>query len=167
MRKIFLKINHSQKIEIKMATAKDFDLFWDTFARTINEQFTDYSRELRNYFLEELYSKNNFKQWLAKKEILLLLALSNKTIVGYLLGTLPFGGSSYVVWMTVEKAFRKKGIGRALLKQYENIIRKEKADRVNLWSSGANFRFYKEQGYKPILKDSLKIQEWLFCKEIQ
>ena len=166
-KQISLEISGAERIKIRTATIRDFDLFWETFARTINGQFTDYSSKLRNYFLKELYSKDNFKQWIVKKEILLLLAFNKGMVVGYLLGTLPFSGTSYVVWMTVEEEFRRRGIGGALLGQYENIVKKKNADKINLWSSGANFRFYKERGYKPILKDSLKIQEWLFCKEIK
>lgn len=163
---IFLEGINSSKVEIRMSNLNDFDLFWETFKETINDQFTEYSPKIRNYFLEDLYSKDNLRQWLSRKEIFIVLAINNKKVVGYLLGTFPFNGISYVIWMTVKNNFRRKGIGSALLSYYENLLKQEDASKINLWSSGDNSGFYRGQGYRPILKDSLKIQEWLFCKKI-
>ncbi len=159
-------INGAREVKIRAAAQKDLDVFWDIFSKSIETQFTGYSPKLRNYFLRKLYSKENFKQWLIEKEVILLLALQDGKIIGYLLATLPFSGTSYLIWMTVEEPFRKKGIGGALLNQYEILIKRKGAQKIHIWASDTNFDFYKENGYKPLLRDSFKIQEWLFCKKL-
>jgi len=163
--------NNKQKIKIREATLKDINQFWDLFKISVQKQFLEYPIEVRKFFVEKYYTKHNLKQWLRKKTIILLIALSNKEIVGYLLGNPPYGGVAFIVWLAVKNSFQKKGIGSALLKKYETLAIKQGAHKILLLvTRKSNLKFYKKNGYKIggyIPQAYFGINHWWVYKEIQ
>jgi len=125
-------MGHLLKVRIREAATSDINPFWNFFVKSIKTQFPEYSLKAKNYFLQEHYTKENFKKWLKRKEKTLLIALNKKEIIGYLLASPPYGGVAFIIWLAVKTTFQKKGVGNHLLKSYEIIAKKQKAHKVYL-----------------------------------
>jgi len=163
-------MKNSLIIKIKKATLSDIDCFWNFYKWSIKNQFPEYSKKVRNYFLKERYSKRKIKLWLKEKEIILLLALYNKEIVGYLLATILEGGVSLMIWLAVKDSFQGRGIGSLLLKEYEKIVAKQKIHKIHVWTDKRTHKFYKKNGYKLVghIPDNFYgADDWLFYKAIR
>lgn len=120
--------------------------------------------------MEKDYSKINLKKELSKKEKILLLALSKDGIKGYLLGSPPYGGITFINWLGVKNSFQKKGIGSLLLKKFEKIIKEKKDHKIHIWANKRACRFYKRNGYKPvgfISNNFFGVDDWLFYKKVR
>lgn len=157
------------KIKIKKATISDIKPFYAFFAKSIKNQFPEYSITAKNYFLKKQYTKTNIKKWLKGKTGDILLALNKKEIIGYLLANPPYGGAAFISWIAVDKKFQGQGIGSQLLKKYEIIAKKQKAHKVYLWADKRNIKFYKRIGYTLggyVPKFCFKADDYLFYKDI-
>lgn len=76
----------------------------------------------KNYFLREMDSKENLQVFLEKNPELSILAEKDGNIIGTALGSFD-GRRGYLQKLVVDKAFRKKGLGKKLV---ETIIKKLK-----------------------------------------
>ena len=81
---------------------------------------------------------------------MILGAYSRGLIVGFAHGTLPWGGISIVYWLAVDPKFQHKGIGTAILKEWEKIAEEKGAHSIHLDSNKKNLKFYEKLGYKVI-----------------
>jgi len=161
----------SQIIKIKDIGFVDIDRFLGLFKVSVKTQFPEYPIKTKRFFLEKIYTKKNLKQWLKKKTVTILIAISNLEIVGYLIANPSYGGVSCIVWLAVKDSFQKKGIGSALLKKYESIVKKQGVHMTLLLvTNKKNFKFYKKNGYKLggyIPKSYFGIDNWWFYKKLQ
>jgi ribosomal protein S18 acetylase RimI-like enzyme len=113
---------------------------------------------VKNSDLWDAYFKNNpahesaLEVIISKKQV--YVATNNNNCIGFMGVNKKgcFGKFSYLSIIAVKKRYRNKGIGRALVKKFEDIGFKE-ADRVFILVSDFNKqaqKFYKKLGYKKI-----------------
>lgn len=161
---------NSEKFRIKKAEISDVDAFYNLFKYCVKKQFPEYSPKAKDLFLKKYFTKKIIVCDLKKGNIDLFLAFTEKEVVGYLLALLPYGGVSYISWLSVNTAFQGRGIGRALLKAYEKSAKEKKISKVHLWTSKRNLNFYKKQGWVLVgcIPDNyFGADDWLFYKTIQ
>ncbi len=163
--------NNKQAIKIKRATSKDINRFWNFFEKSVKKQFPEYPTRVRKFFLKKQYTKSHLKQCLREKTITLLIVLDNNEVVGYLIAGLPYGGIVSIIWLAVKDSLQRKGIGSALLKEYETIAKKKGIHKITLLvTNKENLKFYKKNGYKIIgyvPKNYFGLNDWWLYKEIQ
>ena len=160
----------SFKINIKEGKALDIKNFYKLFKGSVKKSFPEYSFKAKQSFFKKDYTEKQFLKWLAIKEIDLLLAFFNKEIVGYLVGGFSIGGISFISWLVVKSKFQRKGIGSALLKRYEGIVKGKGLHKIHLWTNKRSTQFYKKNGYilvGHISKNFFGADDWLFYKKIQ
>ncbi len=165
-----MKNNKKSKVKIKKAGIADIKPFLPLFKDSVKKQFPEYSSKVKNLFLNKYFTRKNFIEDLKKRMMDLILAFMDGQIVGYLMILPPYGGISYVSWLAVGNSFQEKGIGTALLKECEKIIRKRGAHKIHLWTSKRNVKFYKKNGWVlvgNIPENYFGADDWLFYKAIK
>lgn len=162
--------NNLRTINIREATFKDMERFWNFFEVSVKKQFREYPIKVRKFFLEKHYAKNILKRWIKSRTIILLIAINDNKIVGYLMANLPYGGVAFIIWLAVQESFQNRGIGSLLLKEYEAIAKKQGAHKIFLSATRKqNLKFYKENGYKLggyIPQSYFYMDEWRLYKKI-
>jgi len=111
--------------------------------------------EQRGSFPDELLrarqpDEHEMKEWLSKETY--FVAVVRETIVG-VVGCSIEHGACKAVHMAVEKAFRGKGIGSALLNEVEEFARNHQARK--LWFDTSTrlidaIQFYKHKGFRVV-----------------
>lgn len=66
---------------------------------------------------------------------------------------MPWGGISFIFWLAVDPKVQHKGIGTAILKEWEKIAKANGGHAVHLDSAEKNLKFYDKLGYKLIGHD--------------
>lgn len=161
---------NNKKIKIKKAKVSNIESFFDLFKVSVRTQFSEYSLRTKNLFLKKYFTKKNFIDDLKRKRIDLLLAFIDNRIVGYLVAFPPYGGIAYISWIAVKNSFQGKGIGSALLKEYESIAKRKGIHKIHLWTDKRNLKFYKNNKWTlvgHIPKNYFGADDWLFYKKIQ
>ena len=93
-----------------------------------------------------------FKKFNLQKNNISIVASLNKKIIGY--ATIHFnmtirgGVRAYIEDVVVEKKFRKKGIGKNLIKFLLKFAKKKNCYKIVLDSKIKNIKFYKTCGFK-------------------
>ena len=91
------------------------------------------------------------REFFADSETINLYEEDGDKLIGGLTATRDFD-SIYIDYLFVDKDYRKRGIGRRLILQLENIAREKKVKRIMLNTySFQSPGFYEKMGYKPNL----------------
>lgn len=109
-----------------------------------------------NYELKDSNEKEDYPlQWIKKainsKEILFLTAMDkdiNGILIAYILKTV---GEAYLNTLYVRPEYRKKGVGKRLLEEYEKFIKKNKISYSELFVNSKNVpakKFWESQKYE-------------------
>lgn len=163
-------MKNKQRLKIREAELKDIDSFFKLFRLCIEKQFVEYSPKVKTLFLKKYFSKKDIRDGLQKKTLDLLLAFVDGNIQGFLLALPPYGGVSYISWIAIRDEFQGKGLGSALLKEYEVFAKKKKVHKIHLGTSQRNVDFYKKNGWTllGLVPDNyFGVDDWLFYKSIQ
>jgi len=132
--------------KIEKLKEKDLDEFLLVFKNNVLQQFKEYSKSNKKFFIENNYNKENVSNCLKQEKLIFLIPKVNKKIIGFLIGTHPYGGVSSIIWISINEAFQKRGIGSTLLKAYEKYIKKEEAHKIILGVTNKdNFNFYQKK----------------------
>ncbi|HIH00246.1 MAG TPA: ribosomal protein S18-alanine N-acetyltransferase [Thermoplasmata archaeon] len=100
--------------------------------------------------LPERYNPSIFNQFYESCPEGFLVALQNKTIIGFLIGIKTTPNIARILMIAVEDSFRKKGIGSALLTQFIKEMKNQQITKVELEVRTSNknaLRFYKKRGF--------------------
>ena len=86
-------------------------------------------------------------EWIVKKYI--FKAAKNGKIIGYIDGKFE-SGVVYIDTLIVDKNFRKKGVGKALIERVEKYAREMKSHKIYFFTmeSWEASKFYKRLGYR-------------------
>lgn len=161
----------SGKIEIRRLKAEDVDEFFEFFSKSILTQFPEYSKASREWLIESprAFTKARILKNI-KEGSLWMAALVGDQFTGFIYGEKPWGGVSDIYWLAVDDHFQHKGIGRALLMKFEEIIKDLGAHSIHLRSDQRNLEFYKKAGYETIgleTKAYLGADDYVLRKIIQ
>jgi GNAT superfamily N-acetyltransferase len=105
-----------------------------------------------SFALDERAFHQSYAALLASTEARLLVAESNRAIVGYLLGfdRLTFFANGRIAWVeeiTVHESCRRQGVGAALMREFEAWARSRGCKLVGLATRRAS-AFYAAIGYE-------------------
>ena len=139
------------KFEIRKATKKDLESFFSLFSRSLRTYFPEYSDKTVRFFLEKSYRREKIQRGLGE-DYNLFLAFEDSELIGYLLSDLPYGGVAFCSWIAVSEPYRKKGVGTALLKAWEEDSKRIGAHKLRLGTSEEILGFYKKNGFELIGK---------------
>jgi ribosomal protein S18 acetylase RimI-like enzyme len=136
------------KIEIRKATKEDIDKIFEKFKTWIMDFFHEYSVSLRKKFLEKDFNKEYlYKQ---AEEGLVMIPFVNSEPIGLLVADELSAGISYCSWVLVDREFQGKGIGKTLLKSWEDEIKKIGGHGLRLNADKRNVEYYKRLGFRLI-----------------
>ncbi len=124
--------------------------FHNLFAKILKEGFPGYSPNVIDYFLSKIYTPNAFYLWLKDNWKTFLVAKkqskTKKEIIGFVVIDKPYGGVSFCRWLGVLKNYRKKGIGKKLIKTWINKAKKTDCHKIEVASQPAAKNFYVKCG---------------------
>lgn len=158
-------------MEIREIKTKEIDSFSDFFNKSINNQFTEYSKKARDFLIKKEWTKKRIKDSIKGDYVIFLLAFDKEKIVGYLIGSHHFGGIATVMWIAVDDDYQGRGIGKKLMNKYLSILKKEGAHKINLTVTiKDNIGFYEKLGFKVQCfskKNYFGLDSYVMYKDIQ
>lgn len=123
-------------------------------------QIEDYERLVpfwkENYFVSEMDSKDRFKLFLERNPNLSILAEDNGNIAGSALGSFD-GRRGYLQKVVVDKAFRKQGLGKQLVKRVIEKLKALHATYIPVSVEKDLVNFYEQCGFKKTDQVSMNI----------
>lgn len=131
-------------ITIRPLTEKDEQTFKQAFTKALSDDYSEYSKTIKNYFSNE---KNLQKEFNLPFK---LGAFDEENLAGYMLLTEPEGGVLYIRWLNVLKDYQKQGIGKILLAEAEKIAKENGCHALHLESDIRNVKYYEARGYKVV-----------------
>ncbi len=131
-------------ITYHLATPEEVKSFHVFFRETINQLFSEYSKETREYFVEKDYDEWWINKSVSDKSKYIYLAMHDKEIVGYILFGKVYGGVSMASWIAVSPLFQNKGIGKELMKLWEDWALENGAHSLQLWTQDKNISYYEK-----------------------
>jgi len=156
-------------IKIEKLQFGDLDEFWQVFSQTISNDFPGYSKPVVEYFLTQVYTKNNFQQWLLTGWKIILLAKQETKIVGFAVLDKAYGGVCFCRWLGVLPEYRKRGIGKELMKEWERLGRECGCHKLEVAGQPTAKEFYQKAGLELEGKRKLSyfgIDQFIFGKVI-
>lgn len=156
-------------IKIEKLLFKDLSVFWQLFAQTIKQDFPGYSPKVVEYFLTRMYSQYNFQQWLMTGWKIVLAAKIENKIAGFAVLDKPYGGVCFLRWLGVQPAYRKKGVGKKLIAEWEAYGRKYGCHKIEVAGQPGAKKFYQKVGLRLEGKRELSyfgIDQYIFGKVI-
>ena len=141
-------------MKIQKAKEKDFENYSrlkindiKSYSKTINKKLKIPSKK---------FIKKEFKELISNKNSIILFAKSNNEIAGYLVGNFiktSWNNFGYIGDIFTEYKFRRNGIGKKLIQEFERICRKRKRKSIRLDVSIKNknaISLYKKKKFKII-----------------
>lgn len=125
----------------------DIPAFLEFFKQSVPVLFPQYSPNMQGYLVEVDYSPEWITESLTSQKKKVYFALSEGTIVGYLLVSRPNAGIAFGDWLAVDKAYQKKGIASKLLSLWESDVVADGGHNVYLWTYDYNVSFYNKRGF--------------------
>lgn len=141
----------SNKIKILKLRKKDVNDFFEFFSKSILTQFPEYSKSSRMWLVTapKAFTKERIIRNIEEGS-LWMVAYTDGQLAGFIYGEKPWGGVSDVDWLAVDPLFQRKGVGKALLIKFEEIVKDLGAHSVHLRTDKRNLEFYKGAGYEAI-----------------
>ncbi len=135
---------------IRKLEEKDIDVFFETFSSLVRSEFPEYTTSSHEAMLSQkrMFGKEKYLQHLIKDNRIILGAYIGDKLVGILDGEIPFCGVSLLCWLMVEKKYQRQGIGKALLKYYENTLKRSGGHSIYLYADKRNKELYLKLGYE-------------------
>ena len=136
-------------IKIKRITTKSLNGYFSFFRKNFPLLFREYSEREVKFILTGRWgwSKKRYRELLADHDRIILAAFDLRKIVCILDAELPDFGVSECEWVMVHKDYQGKGIGKALLKEWEAIVKKSGGHSLYLDSRGTNASLYIKRGF--------------------
>lgn len=158
-------------MEIREMKIREVGLFVKFFNNSVNTQFPEYSKKAKELLLKKEWTDKGVESSFRDKTIFYFLALEEKKIIGYLIGTAPFAGVSSIYWLAVNKEYQGRGIGKKLVNKFISFLKKKGAHKINLSiTNRKNIPFYEKLGFENIhfvKKDYFGLDTYWMYKDIQ
>jgi ribosomal-protein-alanine N-acetyltransferase len=107
--------------------------------------------------LPERYNPSIFTQFYESCPEGFLVALTNETIIGFLIGIKTAPDTARILMLAVKDTYRKKGIGSSLLTHFIKEMKQQNVTRAELEVRTSNkraLRFYQSRGF--LLQETLQ-----------
>lgn len=153
---------------IRKVKAGDVSDIFSHYKDWVMGLFPEYSETLRKNLVKKVFDEEYVNKKIKEKGIV-LAAISEGQLVGVLIADKLFGGISYGAWLIVDSNFQRKGIGKNLLKHWEDEVRKQGGHGLRLDADKRNVEYYKKMGFRMIgleRKGYFGTDNYLFQKTI-
>lgn len=137
------------EIRIEKIKAKDVPKISSHYTEWIDNLFPEYPENVRKRMIKKIYNKKHLLEEV-KRDGIILTAYLGKELVGMFVADPPLGGLSYSLWLMVGSAFQGRGIGKALLKKWEEEAKKQGCHNLRVEADHRNVGFYEKVGFKLI-----------------
>ncbi len=143
-----------EDVKIRKIKLEDLDDFYTLFSNWVRTQFPEYDEKMVNYLLanKNAYTKENYREKIKKQTRFLIGAFVNNKITGMLDAAPPNTGLSFCSWLIVDPDMQKRGIGKKLLKEWEEEMKKQGVHALYLVSDDRNITYYEKLGFTHIGK---------------
>lgn len=134
-------------MNISLITDQELDQFLPVFAHILENEFPGYSKNVVRYFLEKIYTKQNFQWWLSQKQKIIIAATEkDREIVGFAVLDAPYGGVSFCRWLGIRREYQNKGIGRQMINKWKEIATQSGCHKMEVASQPTAKEFYAKMG---------------------
>lgn len=137
-------------VKISQITKDELLEFHQHLEKIISSLFPEYSENIIKFFLEDKkrgYSTERVRINFDEGAIL-LKATIGKELVGLLFAEPAYGGVAFCDWLGVYEKFQRKGIGSALLCEWEKAAFKKGCHAVALNAHEQNVDYYKKLNFE-------------------
>jgi len=122
--------------------------FFPFFEKLMRENFLFYHSKVIDYFLTKIYSQQNLYYQLKNNQRIILVAYEDKQSLGFAMIDEPYGGVSFLRWLAVSKNQQGKGIGKALVFEWEKIAKNQGCHKMELAAYPLVSSFYERCGFE-------------------
>ena len=122
--------------------------FFPFFEKLMRENFLFYHSKVIDYFLTKIYSQQNLHYKLKNNQRIILVAYEDKQSLGFAMIDEPYGGVSFLRWLAVSKNQQGKGIGKALVFEWEKIAKNQGCHKMELAAYPLVSSFYEKCGFE-------------------
>lgn len=137
-----------EKEIIRKLNSQDLEILYPLLSKFILS--TPQLKDRSEYFLGGDYTKDKVTYSLDYYRVLILGYFINDSLIGFIWGSNPYAGMGFVSWLWVESDYRRKGIARELLSNYEKHIQTQGGHFVELYCFEEMENFYNKNGYTKI-----------------
>jgi len=122
--------------------------FFPFFKKLMKENFAFYHPKVIDYFLNKIYSQQNLHYQLINGYRIILVAYEEEKPLGFTMSDEPYGGVSFLRWLAVDKNHQKKGVGKALVFEWEKIAKNQGCHKMELAAYPLFTPFYEKCGFE-------------------
>jgi len=134
------------EIRIERIKEKEVPHISNHYTEWIMRLFPEYPESVKKKMIEKYYNGKHLLETLRKNGIILVVYLG-KEMVGILVTDPPLGGLSYAPWLMVGSSFQGRGIGKSLLKRWEEEAKKQGCHNLRVEADHRNVGFYEKMGF--------------------
>ena len=137
--------------------------FFPFFEKLMRENFAFYHPKVIDYFLTKIYNQPNLYYQLQNNYRTILVAYEEKQPLGFAMIDEPYGGVSFLRWLSVDKNHQKKGVGKALVLEWEKIAKNQGCHKMEVASYPLVASFYERCGFE---KEGLRKMSYFGINQI-
>lgn len=132
--------------QIAVLSKDDVGGFYSVFATAMKTLFTCYSPKIIDFFINKVYTPNNFFYWINNNYKTVIVGKSRDNLAGFIILDQPYGGVSMCRWLGVLKPYQKLGLGKQLVKAWEEHARSLGCHKIELAAQPLAKTFYEKCG---------------------
>jgi ribosomal protein S18 acetylase RimI-like enzyme len=137
--------------------------FFPFFEKLMRENFPFYHPKVINYFLTNIYTRQNLYHQLKNNQRIILVAYEEKEPLGFAMIDEPYGGVSFLRWLAVSKNQQGKGVGKALIFEWEKMAKDQGCHKMELAAYPLVASFYEKCGFE---KEGLRKMSYFGINQI-
>lgn len=136
------------KFTVKKLTQKDLPQLVELLSKVLDEAFTHYQKRTRQAY-KKLSDIKYYTKVLKRKTSIAIGAFDKKRVIGFISLESKDGGVGLVEWFIVDKSYRGKSIGTALMNRLEKEALNKYYHYIFLYTeTQKNLTFYKKRGFE-------------------
>jgi ribosomal protein S18 acetylase RimI-like enzyme len=133
---------------ISSLNPENLKYFFPFFEKLMRENFPFYHPKVIDYFLTKIYSQQNLYYQLQNNYRTILVAYKESQPLGFAMIDEPYGGVSFLRWLAVDKNHQGKGVGKALVSEWEKIAKSQGCHKMELAAYPLVSSFYEKCGFE-------------------
>jgi ribosomal protein S18 acetylase RimI-like enzyme len=137
------------EVVIKKITEKEINSIYPYYKKWIMDLFPEFSMTTRKKIAEKLYGEKYIYKLINENGIVLVASLGKKP-VGIFLADPSSDGLSYASWLMVDSYLQGKGVGKSLLRKWEEEAKKQKCHNLRVEADHRNVGFFEKAGFRLI-----------------
>lgn len=142
-------LEQNKEFIIRKMSEKDTDKFHQLYKKILEESFVEYPPIAIKHFITEAFSEDFKGKKSSDWGVDVWIAFQAKRMVGFLMAEKLYAGVSFCNWLGVIKESQGKGIGKTLLKEWEEEISRQGGHKLMLLNHlEKNNNLYRKMGFK-------------------